>query len=100
MTGVYFEITDKQLETGLRGYPCGFCTTSSVDPQKGLFYAGKPVSELAHQDPEQVIYLLYFGKSGTEQEVAEFAKELQKRSVCSEEMLQDICRLPRKGHPS
>lgn len=100
MAEMLFEITKDQLETGMRGYPCGYCITSSVDPQKGLFYAGIPVSELAYQDPEQVIYLLYNGKTGTDAEVAEFSKMLQKRSSCSDETLQAICKLPRSGHPT
>ena len=48
---VLFQITSEQLETGLRGFPCGYCTTSRVDPQKGLFYIDKPVNQLAYCDP-------------------------------------------------
>ena len=61
MTDVLFEITKDQLETGLRGVPVGYCTTSTVDPMKGLFYAGRPVTELSAWRPEEVIYLIMFG---------------------------------------
>ena len=64
MAEVLFEITKDNLETGMRGYPVGYCTTSTVDPVKGLFYVGKPLSEMASWEPEQVIYLLYTGKEG------------------------------------
>ena len=37
MSDILFQITEQNLETGLRGYPCGYCTTSFVDAQKGLF---------------------------------------------------------------
>ena len=37
MSEVLFEITKDNLETGLRGYPVGYCTTSTVDPLKGYF---------------------------------------------------------------
>lgn len=96
---VLFEITEDQLETGMRGFPVGFCTTSSVDPQKGLFYVGRPVSELANWDPENVIYLLYNGKEGTSEEINTFVSELQCRSTCSHELIKHIRKLPSEAHP-
>lgn len=99
MSDVLFEITKDHLETGMRGFPVGYCTTSSVDSVKGLFYVGKPLSELASSDPEEVIYLLYNGKPGTESEVKEFLSDLKKRAKCSPEVLKQIRLLPRKGHP-
>src|SRR5713226_3732231 len=86
MTEVLFEITKDQLETGLRGVPVGYCTTSTVDPMKGLFYAGRPVTELSTWRPEEVIYLLMFGK-------------MSKRSKLKPETIQAIEKLPRQGHP-
>lgn len=94
-----FQITEEQLESGLRGVPVGYCTTSYVDPQKGLFYDSKPVAELSHWEPEEVIYLLYTGKQGTKEEVATFIKELRKRESCSQEVIAHIQKMPRKGHP-
>lgn len=98
-TQVLFEITEDKLETGMRGFPVGYCTTSSVDPQKGLFYMGKPVEQLAEREPEEVIYLLYYGKEGTAQEVEAFKKELQKRAKLNPKIVQHIQKLPRDGHP-
>src|SRR5262249_55908395 len=72
---------------------------SYVDAQKGLFYVNKPVSELAYWQPEEVIYLLYYGKQGTEAEVKAFAKDLAKRGACSSEVIEHIGKLPRSGHP-
>ncbi len=99
MTDVLFQITEKELETGMRGYPVGYCTTSSVDPQKGLFYVGRPVSELALWTPEEVIYLLQFGKAGSKEEVAKFFADLQQRMVLKPETIEAIEKLPRAGHP-
>ena len=99
MSDVLFEVRKENLETGLRGYPVGYCTTSSVDPVKGLFYAGHPVSEIDQWDPEQVIYLLYTGKEGNADEVANFSKELQSRSKCSQGLIDSIEKLPRLAHP-
>ena len=99
MTDVLFEITKDKLETGMRGYPVGYCTTSSVDPEKGLFYVGRRVSELSGWNPENVIYLLYHGEEGSQDQVKSFADELKKRSTCSPDVIKHIRMLPRQGHP-
>jgi len=96
---VLFQITRANLETGLRGVPVGYCTTSTVDPMKGLFYVGHPVSELADWEPEKVIYLLYSGKEGSSQEVEGFKKELRGRATLAPEVVRHLESLPRKGHP-
>lgn len=99
MEEVLFEITKQQLETGMRGYPVGYCTTSYVDPIKGLFYRGRPISELYKWDPERVIYLLYHGKEGSLQDITHFSQELKKRAHCSQAVVKHIESLPRQGHP-
>lgn len=99
MSDVLFEITKDQLETGMRGYPVGYCTTSSVDPEKGLFYVGRPVSELSKKDPEEVIYLLYHGKEANADELDTFKKELWKRAEISGRLIESIRSLPREAHP-
>lgn len=99
MGEILFTITEDNLETGLRGYPVGYCTTSTVDPNKGLYYAGHPVSELSNWEPEQVIYLLYYGKVGKPDEIEKFKEELRNRSKCSPELIKHIRQLPKSGHP-
>jgi citrate synthase len=96
---VLFEITKDQLETGMRGFPIGYCTTSYVDPTKGLFYLKKPVSEFASWEPEQVIYLLYEGTPGTPQQVKAFSDDLCRRAKCAPEVIRHIQQLPCVGHP-
>ena len=96
---VLFEITKEHLETGMRGYPIGYCTTSYVDPVKGLFYLKQPVSAISTWEPEEVIYLLYYGTPGTREQVIQFANDLQKRAKCSPEVIEHIQQLPRVGHP-
>ena len=99
MSDVLFEITKDNLETGLRGYPVGYCTTSTVDPVKGLSYVGKPVETLIDRDPEEVIYLLYTGKEGTKEELQVFKKDLAKRAKIHPEVVKHILHLPKEGHP-
>lgn len=97
--GVLFEVTKENLETGLRGYPVGYCNTSYVDPIKGLFYVGKPIAELAQKSEEEVIFLLTNRREGSSAEIAQFKKELGARSIVSQKLLDQIRLLPREGHP-
>jgi citrate synthase len=99
MSDVLFEVTKEHLETGLRGIPVGYCTTSSVDPQKGLFYVGKEITSLANRSPEEVIFLLYHKREGTKEEIVAFAEDLKKRAPLKEETIRHIQALPKKGHP-
>lgn len=94
-----FAITKEHLETGLRGFPVGYCTTSVVDPMKGLHYMGQPIAQLAMKKPEEVIYLLCTGAEGNEKQIEAFSKELQKRAPLSEKTVAAIKKLPREGHP-
>ncbi len=99
MSRILFEITKDHLETGLRGVPVGYCVTSSVDPEKGLFYVGRPVSELASWTPDHVIYLLYHGKKGSDSEIKSFSEDLANRASLSEGYLEALKNLPKQGHP-
>ncbi len=94
-----FVITKECLETGLRGYPVGYCTTSSVEAEKGLFYIDKPIQDLAYKEPEEVIFLLYYGKEGTKEEIEVFSQDLKERAVPSKRLLDHIRMLPKEGHP-
>jgi citrate synthase len=99
MSEVIFEITDDLLESGLRGFPVGYCTSSDVDPLKGLSYSGTPIAELADKDPYEVIYLLYYGKTPSSEELKKFSDDLKKRAKCRPEVAEHIRKLPREGHP-
>jgi citrate synthase len=96
---VLFEITKENLETGMRGYPIGYCSTSTVDPEKGLFYCSRSLQELVEWEPEKVIYLLYYGKEPSQQELQSFISDLRTRAPCSPELGKRIRMLPQKGHP-
>ena len=77
---ILFEITKDQLDTGLRGFPVGYCSTSSVNPTKGLIYIDKTIKEVAELNPEQVIYLLYNGKEASSLELKHFSENLHKHN--------------------
>lgn len=100
MTKILHEITDENLESGLRGVPVGYCTTSRVDPELGLYYRNKPVRELAHLRPEEVIYYIMEGKlEGNSPGFLSFCGELQKRAHLHPKLKEHICKLPRESHP-
>lgn len=96
---VLFEIKKEHLETGLRGFPVGYCVTSVVHPEKGLYYADYPVSEIGGWDPEEVIFLLYKGEKGSEKDLQAFKQNLCQRAFLSKKTLEHIEKLPREGHP-
>lgn len=97
--GVLMEITKEHLETGLRGVPVGYCTTSSVEAEKGLFYVGHPVEELANEDPERVIHLLLHKHLPNATESAAFAAQLRAEQQVPEVVFATMQALPKSGHP-
>ncbi|MBA3686187.1 MAG: citrate (Si)-synthase [Planctomycetes bacterium] len=96
---VLMELTTDQLETGLRGVPVGYCTTSSVDPVKGLFYVGQPVEDLAERDPEDVIHLLLNKCWPDAAQKAAFARTLAEHQAVDPAVFASMKALPRAGHP-
>jgi citrate synthase len=94
-----FKITESHLDTGLRGFPIGYCITSYVDPDKGVFYRNYPISEIAHRETEEVMYLLIKGTLPNHHQLNDFKKDLCNRSKVSKELKEAILALPRKGHP-
>lgn len=99
MSEVLFEIKKENLETGMRGYPVGYCVTSSVDPEKGLHYCGIPLSGIATNHPQEVIYLLYHGHEGSAEDVDRFFADIKARCCLSDKTIQAIYQLPKEGHP-
>jgi citrate synthase len=99
MEEVLFQVTKDQLESGMRGYPVGYCPTSFIDSKKGLFYRGRSIEKLYTWDVERVIYLLYYGREGSSQDILHFSQELKKRASCLDATAQQIESLPRDGDP-
>ncbi len=96
---VLFEITEEHLETGMRGFPVGYCITSKVDPIKGLYYLERPIKELAGLRPEQVIFLLMQGSLETGEAYDSFCMQLRQRGVLHPKVRSHVCMLPREAHP-
>ncbi len=43
---------------------CGYCVTSTVHPEKGLFYCEHPLDSISGWEPERVIFLLLHDMKG------------------------------------
>lgn len=100
MDDVLFQVTGKHLNTGLRGFPVGTVRTSFVDPNKGLFYVGYPIRELAFLDPEAVVYLLLNKNLPTAEQDRAFRADLVERSSRFPKGVFDVLNaLPKEGHP-
>lgn len=96
---VLFQITEDKLDTGLRGFPVGHCVTSTVHPEKGLFYGDLSIPQVTSWQPERVIFLLMKGRDGSQEEIASFSADFKKRSQLSKETIEAISKFPKKGDP-
>ncbi|MEC7240732.1 MAG: citrate (Si)-synthase [Myxococcota bacterium] len=99
MSETLFEVGEKHLNTGLRGIPVGTVRTSFVDPQKGLHYVGRPVSELWELDPEAAVYLLFNKELPNETQLENFKLDLARRSRVDPRVIDLLKALPKDGHP-
>ncbi len=96
---VLFEITEKHLNTGLRGFPVGTCWTSKVDPYEGVSYVGHSVKDLAKLEPEAVVHLLHRKHLPNDDELGAFKADLAARSKVDPAVIEMLKGLPKQGHP-
>ena len=92
---VLFEVTKEHLQSGLKGVPVGYSSTSYVDAEKGLFYVGRPIQDLALRKSEEIIYLLFFAEPGTNQQVNDFFCQLQSKNLLKDSFYSFLKTLPR-----
>ncbi|CAM0117604.1 citrate (Si)-synthase [Rhabdochlamydiaceae symbiont of Dictyostelium giganteum] len=97
--GVLFQIKKEHLETGLRGFPVGYCPTSTVTSTEGLFYANFPIKEVASWSAEEGIYLILKGKKGSQEEVNSYFSKRYRASYLKPQTLEAIRQLPFQGSP-
>ena len=96
---VLFEITEKHLNTGMRGYPVGTCRTSRVDPELGVAYVGYTLNELRDRPAEDVIYLLLHKALPTAEQAASLRADMATRRAIDPSVFEALKALPKKGHP-
>ncbi|HJL97029.1 MAG TPA: citrate/2-methylcitrate synthase [Candidatus Poseidoniaceae archaeon] len=96
---VLLEITEKHLNTGLRGVPVGTCRTSFVTPSEGVHYCGYPITELAKFEPEDIVYLLFNKELPNAEQSAAIRQDLAARSALPGDVESVLKTLPKSGHP-
>ena len=94
-----FEITEANLNTGLRGYPVGTCLTSSVDPVDGVTYAGYTLPDLVDLSAEEVIFLLLNRELPSPEQAEALREDLARRSEIDPAVFHAMKALPKQGHP-
>ena len=99
MSDALFQITENHLNTGLRGFPVGTVRTSKVDPYEGVSYVGMSIAEVAHEDPEAVIFLLFNKRMPSAEELVAFKADLAARSHVDSRVFDILKQLPKDGHP-
>ncbi len=97
--GSLFNITEDNLESGLRKVPVGYCQSSFVNPDTGVHYAGYAIDSIAYKDPEEVIYLLFNLKFPSPDEYTAFKTDLQARAGVKQEVLEYLMNTPMSAHP-
>jgi citrate synthase len=93
------EITEANLNTGLRGYPVGTCRTSAVSPTMGVTYVGYTLDDLHDKAAEAVIYLLLNKELPTEEQTAALKADMARRSTIDPRVYDVLRALPKQGHP-
>jgi len=96
---VLFTITTAHLDTGLRGYPVGYCRTSKVDPHQGVSYVGYPITELARREPIDIVHLMFKRELPTGEQREKLSADLKARRGIPAEVLTTLASLPKSGHP-
>lgn len=96
---VISQVTVKQLRGGLRGVQAIICDTSYVDPEKGLFIRGIPISELTDRLPEEIFYLLCTGELPGEKALSSLQEDLKARSEVPAYVWDTIKAMPEGTHP-
>ena len=99
MSDTLFEITTNHLNTGLRGFPVGTVRTSRVDPYEGVSYVGRSIKDLAYEDPEAVVFLMFNKRMPNADELAAFKADIASRAQVDPQVFAILSQLPKEGHP-
>jgi citrate synthase len=96
---VISQVTVGQAYGGMRGVKCLVCDTSDVDPDKGLFIRGRPISELTDRLPEELFYMLLTGELPDAKSLRSLQDSLRARAEVPAYVWKALYQLPRDTHP-
>lgn len=92
-------VTVARAHGGLRGVNALLCDTSFVDPERGLFIRGIPVTDLLDLSPEDVFFLLLIGRLPTAEESESTRKEVAAQERVPESVWRVIDEMSARSHP-
>ena len=93
------DVDTGQVFGGQRGVTGLICTTSLVDPIKGLIVRGIPILDLSDRLCEEIIYLLITGDLPNKQELADIQSDIRSYSEVPEYVWKTLESLPGDTHP-
>ena len=93
------DVTVTQLFGGQRGVKGLVCTTSLVDPIKGLIVRGIPILELSEKLPEEILFLLVTGELPDQAALADLQAALKRHAEVPAYVWNALEALPEDTHP-
>ena len=93
------DVDTNQVFGGQRGVTGLICTTSLVDPIKGLIVRGIPILDLKDRLCEEIIYLLITGELPDKQQLADLQAAIRRHSEVPEYVWKALEALPEDTHP-
>lgn len=92
-------VTLADAHGGLRGVNALLCDTSFVDPDRGLFVRGIPVTELLDRYPEDIFFLLLIGRLPDPEEAEAMRKEIAAQERVPESVWRVVDEMSANSHP-
>jgi citrate synthase len=93
------EVTVGQVYGGLRGVKARICDTSTVSPDTGLILRGTPLAEVTDLCPEAMFWLLLTGSAPSNEDLAAFQEDLDRRSQVPGYVIDTLRAQPVDTHP-
>ena len=93
------DVDTSQVFGGQRGVTGMICTTSLVDPIKGLIVRGIPILDLSDRLCEEIIYLLMTGEMPDKDALADLRAEIRRHAEVPEYVWKTLAALPDDTHP-
>jgi len=96
---VISQVTVAQAFGGMRGVKGMICDTSVVGPDTGLIIRGRPLLELKHLWPEEILYLLLTGEEPDKEAKAGLQADYDERADVPSYVWDVLRAMPKDSHP-
>ncbi len=93
------DVTITQAYGGMRGVKGMICDTSVVEPDKGLIIRGRPLLEIKHLWPEEILYLLLTGEIPDDAAKADLQQQYDARADVPGYVWDVLKAMPDDSHP-